>query len=221
VYSDLGMGLFRFVTERLANKSFQEYLTTEFYKPLGAVSTGFKPYEKYPIEQIAPTENDQYFRKEQLQGYVHDEMAAVLGGVSGNAGLFSSANDLGKLMQMYLQSGYYGGKQYIAQETVKEFTRVQFPQSNNHRALGFDKPSPGIKGQKNKFPAADASPESYGHTGYTGTFVWMDPENQLLVIFLSNRVYPSRNHSAISDLSIRPAIQQAVYTSLKKGISNY
>lgn len=216
VYSDLGMGLFRFVTERLANKSFQEYLTTEFYKPLGAVSTGFKPYERYPIEQIAPTENDQYFRKEQLQGYVHDEMAAVLGGVSGNAGLFSSANDLGKLMQMYLQSGYYGGKQYIAQETVKEFTRVQFPQSNNHRALGFDKPSPGIKGQKNKFPAADASPESYGHTGYTGTFVWMDPENQLLVIFLSNRVYPSRNHSAISDLSIRPAIQQAVYTSLKK-----
>ncbi len=221
VYSDLGMGLFRFVTERLANKSFQEYLANEFYKPLGAVSTGFKPYERYPIEQIAPTENDQYFRKEQLQGYVHDEMAAVLGGVSGNAGLFSSANDLGKLMQMYLQSGYYGGRQYIAQETVKEFTRVQFPQSNNHRALGFDKPSPGIKGQKNKFPAADASPESYGHTGYTGTFIWMDPENQLLVIFLSNRVYPSRNHSAISDLSIRPAIQQAVYTSLKKGISNY
>ncbi len=221
VYSDLGMGLFRFVTERLTNKTFPEYLTYEFYKPLGAVSTGFNPYEKYPVEQIAPTEDDQYFRKEQLQGFVHDEMAAVLGGVSGNAGLFSTANDLGKLMQMYLQLGYYGGKQYISPETVKEFTKVQFPQSNNHRALGFDKPSPGIKGEKNKFPATDASPESYGHTGYTGTFVWMDPENQLQVIFLSNRVYPNRNHSAISDLSIRPSIQQAVYTSLKKGLDNY
>jgi beta-glucosidase-like glycosyl hydrolase/CubicO group peptidase (beta-lactamase class C family) len=221
VYSDLGMGLFRFVTERLTNQEFPEYLTQQFYKPLGAITTGFKPYERFPIEQIAPTEDDNYFRKEQLQGFVHDEMAAVLGGVSGNAGLFSTANDLGKLMQMYLQLGYYGGKQYISAETIKEFTRVQFPQSANHRALGFDKPSPGIKGQKNKFPAADASPESYGHTGYTGTFVWMDPENQLQLIFLSNRVYPTRNHSAISDLSIRPAIQQAVYNSIKKGITNY
>lgn len=218
VYSDLGMGLFRFVTERIVKQPFSEYLSQVFYKPLGAVTTGFKPFERFPINQIAPTENDQYFRKEQLQGFVHDEMAAVLGGVSGNAGLFSTANDLGKLMQMYLQLGHYGGVQYINTETIKEFTKVQFPQSANHRALGFDKPIPGVKGQKNKFPAADASPESYGHTGYTGTFVWMDPENQLQVIFLSNRVYPNRNHSAISDLSIRPAIQQAVYTSLKKGI---
>lgn len=217
VYSDLGMGLFRFVTERLSGKTFQEYLNREFYKPLGAVTTGFKPYERFPIEQIAPTEDDHIFRKELLRGYVHDEMAAVLGGVSGNAGLFSTAGDLAKVMQMYLQMGYYGGKQYISPETIKEFTKVQFPQSNNHRALGFDKPNPGIRGQQNKFPAADASPESYGHTGYTGTFAWMDPENQLLVIFLSNRVYPSRNHSAISDLKIRPAIQQAVYTALKKG----
>jgi len=221
VYSDLGMGLFRFVVERLTKQSFPEYLTNEFYKPLGAITTGYKPYERVPIEQIAPTEDDNYFRKEQLQGFVHDEMAAVLGGVSGNAGLFSTANDLGKLMQMYLQLGYYGGRQYIAPETVKEFTKVQFPGSLNHRALGFDKPTPGIKGQKNKFPAADASPESYGHTGYTGTFVWMDPENQLLVILLSNRVYPTRNHSAISDLGIRPAIQQAVYNAVKKGSINY
>lgn len=216
VYSDLGMGLFRFVTERLVNTHFQDYLTNQFYKPLGAITTGYRPYEHFPINQIAPTENDQYFRNELLQGYVHDEMAAVLGGVSGNAGLFSNANDLAKLMQMYLQMGYYGGKQYIAAETIKEFTKVQFPESKNHRALGFDKPFPGIKGQKNKFPAADASPESYGHTGFTGTFTWMDPENQLLVIFLSNRVYPSRSHGAISDLSIRPSIQQAVYDALKK-----
>jgi beta-N-acetylhexosaminidase len=221
VYSDLGMGLFRFVTERLVKMNFQDYLTKEFYKPLGAISTGYKPYERFPTEQIAPTEDDNYFRKELLQGYVHDEMAAVMGGVSGNAGLFSNANDLAKLMQMYLQMGYYGGKQYISEETMKEFTRVQFPESANHRALGFDKPDPGIKGKKNKFPAADASPESYGHTGFTGTFVWIDPENQLLVILLSNRVYPTRSHFAISDLSIRPSIHQAVYSALKKYPFNY
>ena len=219
VYSDLGMGLFRFVTERLTGQSFQKYLDQEFYKPLGAGSTGFKPYERYPILQIAPTEDDQTFRKELLQGYVHDEMAAVLGGVSGNAGLFSNANDLAKVMQMYLQLGYYGGKQYISTTTIKEFTKVQFPQSNNRRALGFDKPEPGIGDEKNKFPAPDASPESYGHTGFTGTFTWMDPENQLLFIFLSNRVYPSRSHSAISDLKIRPAMHQAIYDAIKKGLN--
>ena len=219
VYSDLGMGLFRFVIERLTNLTFPEYLNKEFYKPLGAVSTGFKPYERYPIPDLAPTEDDQTFRKELLQGYVHDEMAAVLGGVSGNAGLFSNANDLAKVMQMYLQLGYYGGKQYIQPATVKEFTKVQFPYSPNHRALGFDKPNPGISGQKNKFPAADASPESFGHTGFTGTFVWMDPENQLLFIFLSNRVYPSRSHTAISELNIRPAMHQAIYDAIKKGLN--
>jgi beta-N-acetylhexosaminidase len=219
VYSDLGMGLFRFVTERLTGMTFPEYLNKEFYKPLGAVSTGFKPYERYPIPTIAPTEDDQTFRKELLQGYVHDEMAAVLGGVSGNAGLFSNASDLAKVMQMYLQLGYYGGKQYIQPATIKEFTKVQFPNAPNHRALGFDKPNPGISGQKNKFPAADASPESYGHTGFTGTFVWMDPENQLLFIFLSNRVFPSRSHSAISDLNIRPDIHQAIYSAIKKGLN--
>ena len=219
VYSDLGFGLLRFVTERLTTMTFPEYLNKEFYKPLGAVSVGFKPYERYPIPQIAPTEDDQTFRKELLQGFVHDEMAAVLGGVSGNAGLFSNANDLAKVMQMYLQLGYYGGTQYISPETIKEFTKVQFPQSSNHRALGFDKPNPGISGEKKKFPATDASPESYGHTGFTGTFVWMDPENQLLFIFLSNRVCPNRRHSAISDLNFRSTMHQAIYDAIKKGLN--
>jgi len=218
VYSDLGFGLLRFVTERLTNMTFPEYLNKEFYKPLGAVSVGFKPYERYPIPQIAPTEYDQTFRKELLQGYVHDEMAAVLGGVSGNAGLFSNANDMAKVMQMYLQLGYYGGKQYISPETIKEFTKVQFPQSSNHRALGFDKPNPAKNSQKNKFTAEDASPESYGHSGFTGTFTWMDPENQLLFIFLSNRVYPSRSSSAISDFNIRSGMHQAIYDAIKKGL---
>jgi beta-glucosidase-like glycosyl hydrolase/CubicO group peptidase (beta-lactamase class C family) len=217
-YSDLGFSLIPYVTERLTNQSFQEYLDKTFYKPLGAVSTGFKPYEKYPIPQIVPTENDETFRKELLQGFVHDETAALMGGISGNAGLFSTANDLAKVMQMYLQLGYYGGKQYLTPETIQEFTKVQFPNSDNHRALGFDKPNPGIAGQKNKFPAEDASPASYGHTGFTGTFVWADPENQLLFIFLSNRVYPTRRNSGISDLSIRPKMHQAIYDAIKQGL---
>ena len=215
-YSDLGFSLFPFVTERITGEPFQEYLSKEFYKPLGAVSAGFKPYERYPIQLITPTEVDETFRKELLQGFVHDETAALLGGVSGNAGLFSNANDLAKVMQMYLQMGYYGGKQYVSPETIREFTRVQFPKTDNRRALGFDKPNPGIAGQENKFPAPDASPESYGHTGFTGTFTWADPKNQMLFIFLSNRVYPTRRNSGLSDLSIRTKMQQAVYEAIEK-----
>jgi beta-glucosidase-like glycosyl hydrolase/CubicO group peptidase (beta-lactamase class C family) len=218
VYSDLGFSLFPFMIERLTGKSFPDYLTQEFYKPLGTVTTGFKPYERFPIEQIAPTERDLTFRKELCQGFVHDELAAMLGGVSGNAGLFSSANDLAKVMQMYLQLGYYGGKQYISTATVKEFTKAPSSETTNRRALGFDRPNPGILGIKNTFPAPDASPSSYGHTGFTGIFTWMDPENQLLFIFLSNRVYPTRNNSAISDLNIRPAMHQAIYDAIKKGL---
>ncbi|HLN72780.1 MAG: glycoside hydrolase family 3 N-terminal domain-containing protein [Methylococcaceae bacterium] len=217
VYSDLGFGLLPTMIEKLTGKDFQDYMNKEFYKPLGAVTTGYKPIERYPVEQIAPTEDDEVFRKEVTQGYVHDELAAVLGGVSGNAGLFSSANDLAKVMQMYLQMGYYGGKQYISSATVHEFTKAPASALNNRRALGFDRPDPGVRGIKNKFPAPDASPSSYGHTGFTGIFTWADPENQLLFIFLSNRVYPTRNNSAISDLNIRPAMHQAIYDAIKKG----
>ncbi len=219
VYSDLGFSLFPFVIERLSGKPFQEYLYQEFYKPLGATSTGFKPYERFPIDQIVPTENDLTFRKELSQGFVHDELAALMGGVSGNAGLFSKANDLAKVMQMYLQSGYYGGKQFISPATISEFTKVQFSPSSNRRGLGFDKPNPGIRGIKNKFPAADASPESFGHTGFTGIFTWADPQNQLLFIFLSNRVYPSRRNTAIYDLNIRTEMHQAIYDAIKKGLN--
>lgn len=217
VYSDLGFSLFPTVIERLTRQNFQDYMNQEFYKPLGAITTGYKPYEHFPVDQIAPTENDQYFRNELLRGYVHDELAALMGGVSGNAGLFSSANDLAKVMQMYLQMGYYGGKQYISTKTVTEFTKLQLPETN-HRSLGFDKPNPCIRGQKNKFPAADASPSSYGHTGFTGTFVWNDPENQLLFILLTNRVNPTRRNSELSNLSIRGKMHQVIYDAIKEGI---
>lgn len=217
-YSDLGFSLFPTVTERLTGEDFQEFLNREFFTPLGAITTGYRPYEHFPMNQLVPTEFDATFRKELLQGYVHDELAACFGGVSGNAGLFSTANDLAKVMQMYLQMGYYGGKQYISSNTVAEFTKVQFPGSANRRALGFDKPNPGIPGEKNKFPAADASPASYGHSGFTGTFVWNDPENQLLFIFLSNRVNPTRKNLMLTELNIRTEMQQAIYDAIKKGL---
>lgn len=220
-YSDLGFSLLPMVTERLTGRPFPEYLSKEFFAPLGAVSMGFKPYERFPLNQIAPTENDQTFRKEVLQGFVHDELAALQGGISGNAGLFSTANDLAKVMQMFLQSGYYGGKQYLSPETVNEFTKVQPSPGNNHRALGFDKPNPGISGTKNKFPAADASPSSFGHSGFTGIFTWADPANQMLFVFLSNRVYPSRRNSAIYELNIRTEMHQAIYDAIKKSSGNY
>lgn len=220
-YSDLGFGLFPIAIERLVKSTFQDYLNLEFYKPLGATSIGFRPYERYPIAQIVPTEIDLTFRNELSQGFVHDELAALMGGISGNAGIFGTANDLAKVMQMYLQLGYYGGKQYISEATVSEFTKVQYSSDSNRRALGFDKPNPGISGIKNKFPAADASPASYGHTGFTGTFTWADPENQLLFIFLSNRVYPTRRNSAIYNLNIRTAMHQAIYDAIKTGQVNY
>lgn len=217
-YSDLGFCLIPQVAESITGKDFPEYLNAEFLNPLGAVTTGYNPYGRFPVEKIAPTENDETFRKEILQGYVHDELAALLGGVSGNAGLFSTANDLAKIMQMYLQEGYYGGKQFLTPETIKEFTKIQFPQTKNRRALGFDRPNPGIYGQKNKFPAEDASPSSYGHTGFTGIFTWVDPINQSLFVFLSNRVYPTRRSTAIYDLNIRTEMHQAIYDAIRKGV---
>lgn len=217
-YSDLGFSLFPDVIDSITGIKFPDFLRSSFFKPLGAENITFNPYQRFPISQIVPTENDRTFRKELLQGFVHDELAALLGGISGNAGLFSNANDLAKLMQMYLQSGYYGGIQFIRPETVREFTRTQFPNTSNRRALGFDKPKP-ADSRVNSFPAQDASPESFGHTGFTGTFCWMDPNNQVLLVFLSNRVYPTRRATALIDLNIRSKIHQTIYDAIKRGIN--
>lgn len=215
-YSDLGFAFFPDIVENLTRQPFTNYLSREFYKPLGTIFMGYKPYQHFPVEQIAPTEDDQYFRHELLQGFVHDETAALLGGVSGNAGLFSNASDLAKLMQMYLQSGYYGGHQYISAAVVHEFTKVQYPHTKNYRGLGFDKPDPAKATQQTRIPALSASPESFGHTGFTGTFVWADPKNQLLFIFLSNRINPTRRNMEIYRLNTRTQMQQTIYDLLSK-----
>lgn len=214
-YSDLGFSLLPDIAERLTDQKFDDYLSQTLYKKIGASTLMFKPYENFPLSRIVPTEDDQVFRKELLQGFVHDETAALMGGVSGNAGLFGSANDLAKIMQLILQNGYYGGQQLIDSTTVQFFTKTQFPLSGNRRALGFDKPLPAGNG-KNKFPAADASPESFGHTGFTGTMVWMDPKCDLLFIFLSNRVYPTRRNSTINTLNIRTEMHQAIYDAIRQ-----
>jgi CubicO group peptidase (beta-lactamase class C family) len=217
VYSDLPLVITPQIVERLSGKPFTDVLNDEFYKPLGANAVTYNPLDRFPKEQIVPTELDNYYRFQLIQGTVHDESAAVLGGISGNAGLFASANDLAKLMQMYLQMGSYGGKQYVSEATMKEFTRVQFPQNNNRRGLIFDKPSLKLDSRKpaDAYPCPEVSPESFGHSGFTGTFVWMDPKCELMYIFLSNRVYPTRNNSLISDLNVRTEILSAIYKQMK------
>lgn len=213
-YSDFFFILSPEVVKNITGEDFDKYLRENFYDPLGATTLTYNPSESFSASDIVPTENDFFFRHESIHGTVHDEGAIMLGGVSGHAGLFSNANDLAKLMQMYLNGGEYGGKRYIKEETVKEFTRVQFPENDNRRALGFDKPYLEYKGVSSN-TGKDASEASFGHTGFTGTMVWMDPEHDLLYIFLANRVSPSRDNKRLYSLNTRTQIQQVLYNSLK------
>lgn len=215
VYSDL---LFHLLPETLSNltgQDYQTYLAEQFYHPLGAYTFTYLPLLKFPQELIVPTEVDTFFRMKALHGTVHDEGAAMLGGVSGNAGLFASANDMAKLMSLYLNFGHYGGQQLLDSASVREFTRYQYPEEGNHRGLGFDKPLLPFDSAKSLHAAA-ASPGSFGHSGYTGTFVWADPDAGLIYIFFSNRVYPTRNNPLISTLGIRPRIHEVLYKAIQE-----
>ncbi len=218
VYSDLPLVITPQIVEQLSGTDFKKYVEDNFYRPLGAYALTYNPLDRFPREQIVPTENDQYYRHQLIQGTVHDESAAVLGGISGNAGLFASANDLAKLMQLYLQMGTYGRKQYVSEATMAAFTRAQFPESNNRRGLIFDKPllnNTEVK-PEDSYPCPGASPESFGHSGFTGTFVWVDPACQLVYVFLSNRVYPTRENNKLGELNVRTNILQAVYDAIPK-----
>lgn len=214
VYSDLSFYLYPLLVEELTGQSFISYLNEHFYEPLEAQSLTFNPYSQFPYERIVPTEYDSLFRKSQIHGRVHDEGAAMLNGVSGHAGMFGNAVDLAKLLQMYLQDGEYGGTQYIDSTTIAEFTRCQYcdGETKSRRAIGFDRPNnPYVE---NGNAARDASLKSYGHTGFTGTFAWVDPEYNLVYIFLSNRVYPTRENKKLYELNTRTRIQQAIYDAL-------
>ncbi len=214
VYSDLSFILYPAVVEKLMGEPLETYLKQIFYRPLGANSLTYNPLRSYPTAHILPTERDTFFRRQLVHGTVHDETAAMLGGVSGHAGLFGSAGDLAKLVQLYLNKGEYGGERFMSEAAVREFTRCQYCPEGNRRGLGFDKPLINWNAQQS-YVARSASPESFGHSGYTGTFFWADPQYNLMVIFFSNRVYPDRSHTGISDLSIRPRVQQVVYDAMQ------
>ncbi|NJY61448.1 serine hydrolase [Salinimicrobium sp. CDJ15-81-2] len=213
VYSDFFFILAPRVVESRTELAFPEFLQQNFYRPLGATSVGFNP--QLSPYKIVPTEHDFMFRQEPIHGTVHDEGAIMLGGVSGHAGLFANANDLAKLLQMYLNGGEYGGKRYLERETLQKFTETTFPESDNHRALGFDKPYYNDKGESRN-TAQDASAASFGHTGFTGIMVWMDPRQDLLYIFLSNRVHPTRDNPRLYSLNTRTEIHQVLYDAIKQ-----
>lgn len=198
----------------MIDEKFQDYLQENFYSKLGATTVTYNPSKKYPGSRIVPTEDDYIFRHQPVHGTVHDENAAMMSGISGHAGLFANANDLAKLMQMYLDMGIYGGDRFIRDSTLREFSRTQFPENDNRRALGFDKPNLEYRGINNN-TAKGASPNSFGHTGFTGTFVWMDPDTGLLYIFLSNRVTPTRANTRLYQLNTRTQVQQVMYEALK------
>ncbi len=204
VYSDLSMYMMKDIVERISGTPLNEYTLEQFYKPLGMQTAGFLPRNRFIREQIVPTENDTFFRKTLLNGYVHDPGAAMVGGVSGHAGLFASSNDVAILYQMLLNKGTYGGEQYFRPETVDMFTSKQ---SNiSRRGLGFDRWDPDAT---KKYPSELASPQTYGHTGYTGTCVWVDPSRGLVYVFLSNRVNPTVSEQ-LGKLSIRGRIQDVI-----------
>ena len=211
-YSDLGFVLLTGMIERIAEQPLEEYVEHYFYNRLGATTLGYLPMQRFPQRRMVPAANDTVFRRQWLQGYVHDENAAMMGGVSGHAGVFGNANDLAKLMQMYLNMGTYGGERYINEKTLADFISSPFARQGNRRGIGFDKPE--LKPTPNDLMGKNASRKSFGHTGFTGTMVWMDPENGLLFVFLSNRICPEPTNNKLNSLQLRARIYEAFASSI-------
>lgn len=211
-YSCLNFMLLKEAIENISGTDLNTYVQQNYFKKLGAVSTTFQPLNYMSIDLIPPTEEDPFFRKQHIRGCVHDEGAALFGGISGNAGLFSNANDLAKLLQMWLNNGEYGGERFLSQETVKVFTTTK---SNvSRRGLGFDKPD---FRNNNASPTSPEAPITvYGHNGFTGTCFWVDPINNMIYIFLSNRVNPSRSPNRLSTMNIRERIQSEIYGAINE-----
>lgn len=212
VYSDNDFIFLGKVSEAINGIPLNEYVQKEFYKPLGLTSTGFKPREYMPLSRISPTEQEPIFRKQLIRGDVHDPGAAMFAGVAGHAGLFSNAYDMAVIMQMLLNGGTFNGKRYFKKETIDLFTRYQ--SATSRRGYGFDKPEKDNRSKPEPYPSYSSSPQTFGHTGFTGTCVWADPANNLVFVFLSNRVTPDGNNPTLSKLNVRPAILEAIYKAL-------
>jgi beta-N-acetylhexosaminidase len=212
VYSDNDFIFLGKIVEEISGMPLNEYAQKNFYNKIGMYSTGFKPRNKFQTECLVPTETDTYFRQQTTRGDVHDEGASMFGGVAGHAGLFSNAYDLSLLYQMLLNGGELNGERYLKPETIKLFTA--YNSNISRRGFGFDKPEKDNATRKEPYPSLLASPETFGHTGFTGTCVWVDPKYDLVYIFLSNRVYPTRDNGKLSQMGIRGKIQDAIYKAL-------
>ena len=212
VYSDNDFIFLGKIVEQLSGMPLDQYARKTFYRPMGMGTTGFTPGNNFGKDRLVPTENDQYFRHQTIQGDVHDEGASLFGGVAGHAGLFSSAYDLAMLYQMLLNGGEFNGQRYLKKETIDLFTAYHSKVSR--RGYGFDKPEKDNATRKDPYPSALCSPETFGHTGFTGTCVWVDPKNSLVYVFLSNRVSPTRDNNKLSSLGVRGKIQDAIYKAL-------
>lgn len=209
-YSDLGFYLLADVVKEITGQSIDAYVNQNFYKPMGLSTTCYNPLNSIDRKRIPPTENDNYFRFREVKGYVHDMGAAMLGGISGHAGLFSNITDLAAIMQMLLNNGYYGGKRYLSEKTIKLFT-TRHPLSTR-RARGFDMAELGSRKSNNLTPMASSF--TFGHLGFTGTCAWADPKTKLVYIFLTNRTYPRMKPNKFGKENYRPRIHEAIYESL-------
>lgn len=213
VYSDLDFYFLEEVVRVLSGRDFETYVTDNFYRPLGLKNTQFNPWKKGLLQQCVPTENDQYFRFQLIQGYVHDPGTALLGGVAGHAGIFSNARELGVILQMLANGGEYKGRRFFSKETVQLFSGYR--SAISRRAYGFDKPD---KAKGNGGPASElCSKSAFGHQGFTGTCVWTDPETGIVFVFLSNRVYPNAENTQINKLNVRSKAQSYIYQALGYG----
>ena len=213
LYSDMGFYYIPRIVKQVTNQTIEEYLNEKFYIPMGLTHIGYKPLQRFNREQIAPTENDTIFRKQLVWGDVHDQVAAMFGGISGHAGLFSNARDMAAIMQMLVDDGVYQGKRYLKPSTIKYFTTAPYTANDNRRGIGFDKLPLGKKGDATA--SKSASMASYGHTGFTGTFAWADPENKLIIVFLSNRVYPNAEPNKLVKSGIRTQLHDILYEAVK------
>jgi len=209
-YSDLPFYILKSVIEKQYNQPLDELIQQHFYNPLGANLSTYKPLDKFKSQQLIPTEIDDYYRYNKVQGYVHDMGAAMQGGVGGHAGLFSNANDVAKLMQLYLQNGYYGGDNYFSSRTFELFNTCHYCDQGNRRGIGFDKPQLEDKGPT----CGCLSMRSFGHSGFTGSYAWADPEKEIVYVFLANRTFPTSKVNRLLKENIRTEIQRLIYESI-------
>ncbi len=209
-YSDVSYYVMKKYIEDTYNKRLDKLASDFLYKPIGAFQTGYNPLQNHSKKQIVPSEEDTYYRYQTVQGYVHDMGAAMQGGVGGHAGLFSNANDVAKIMQMYLQGGYYGGDRFLNSRTVKKFNTCYFCDKNVRRGVGFDKPQL----EKSGPTCGCVSRKSFGHSGFTGTYTWADPDEEIVYVFLSNRTYPSASNTLLVKSGLRTRIQKAIYDAI-------